>query len=363
MKKCRKKLSLSATCFQRNYLWKRKYIQTLLPKEDWWAHESSFDAILEELQPTSTNLELLEKLVGHSFHRPSLLLEAITHASHPNNHSGLSYERLEFLGDAVLDLIVTPKLYTHERKLRHWDLHRIHEALVNGHFLGFSCMTLSGEQETFDIVDTSAAKGMPQKQAKLRARTYHLHDFIRASGELSKARDDSIVRLHSLRDSIATALQTGSVYPWPDLIALGPEKFFSDIVESILGALFLDTRGDVDVCEVFLEKLGVLPILRGILDGEMETTFPKERVGILADRKDVKYVATHGVGDDERIWECAVVVDQSEVARVSGCGSREEAEVRAADMAAAKLGENIDGGESRKRRKLAVRGEGGLGYA
>ena len=203
---------------------------------------------------------------------------------------------------------------------------------------------------------------MPQKQAKPRARTYHLRDFIRASSELFKAKDASVARLQALRDSIATALQTGSVYPWPDLIALGPEKFFSDIVESILGALFLDTRGDVDVCEVFLEKLGVLPILRGILDGEMETTFPKERVGILADRKDVKYVATHGVGDDERIWECAVVVDQSEVARVSGCGSREEAEVRAADMAAAKLGENIDGGESRKRRKLAVRGEGGLGF-
>ena len=338
-------------------------IQTMLPKEDWWTHESAFDAILEESQPTSTNLELLEKLVGHKFNRPSLLLEAITHASHRNNHSGLSYERLEFLGDAVLDLIVTPKLYTHERKLRHWDLHRIHEALVNGYFLGFCCMTLSGEQETFDIVDISAAKGMPQKQAKPRARTYHLRDFIRASSELFKAKDASVARLQALRDSIATALQTGSVYPWPDLIALGPEKFFSDIVESILGALFLDTRGDVDVCEVFLEKLGVLPILRGILDGEMETTFPKERVGILADRKDVKYVATHGVGDDERIWECAVVVDQSEVARVSGCGSREEAEVRAADMAAAKLGENIDGGESRKRRKLAVRGEGGLGYA
>jgi ERCC4-related helicase/dsRNA-specific ribonuclease len=338
-------------------------IQTLLPKEDWWAHESAFDAILEESQPTSTNLELLEKLVGHSFHRPSLLLEAITHASHPNNHSGLSYERLEFLGDAVLDLIVTPKLYTHERKLRHWDLHRIHEALVNGYFLGFCCMTLSGEQETFDIVDISAAKGMPQKQAKQRTRKYNLHDFIRASGELSKAKDASVARLQALRDPIAAALQTGSVYPWPDLIALGPEKFFSDIVESILGALFLDTRGNLDVCEVFLEKLGVLPILRGILDGEMETTFPKERVGILADRKDVKYFATHGVGDDEGIWECAVVVDQIEVVRVGGCGSREEAEVRAADMAAAKLGEHVGGSGSRKRRKLVVRGEGGLGYA
>jgi ERCC4-related helicase/dsRNA-specific ribonuclease len=329
-------------------------IQTMLPKETWWTHDTALDAILEESQPSSANLELLEKLVGHKFSRPSLLLEAITHASHHEKYSGLSYERLEFLGDAVLDLIVTPKLYAHERKLRHWDLHRIHEALVNGYFLGFCCMTLSGEQDTFDIVDTSAARGKPQKEARQRTRTYHLYDFIRASGELPKAKDASVARFNTLRDPIDTALQSGNIYPWPDLVALLPEKFFTDIVESILGALFLDTRGDLEVCETFLEKLGVLPMLRRILDEGMETSYPKERVGILADRKDVKYVATHGTGDEESVWECAVIVDQSEVVRASGCGSREEAEVRAADMAAAKLGEHVGIGGSWKRK---------LGYA
>ena len=335
-------------------------IQTLLPKEDWWAHDVALDAILEESQPTDTNLELLEKLVCHTFDRPSLLLEAITHASHPNNQSGLSYERLEFLGDAVLDLIVTPRLYNHERKLRHWDLHRVHEALVNGQFLGFCCMTLSGEHDTFDIVDISAADGVPQKEAKSRTRSYHLHDFIRASSQLAKAKEASIARLNALRDPIATALGSGSLYPWPDLIALRPEKFFSDVVESVLGALYLDTRGDLDVCERFLEKLGVLPILRNILDGKMETTFPKERVGILADRKDVKYV-TQSVDGSEGPWECAVVVDKDEVARVGGCGSKEEAEVRAAVVAASKLGGYVDG--SWKRRKLAVHVERELDYA
>jgi dsRNA-specific ribonuclease len=68
----------------------------------------------------------------------------------------------------------------------------------------------------------------------------------------------------------------------------------------------------------------------------------------------VKYVATHGTGDEESVWECAVIVDQSEVVRASGCGSREEAEVRAADMAAAKLGEHVGIGGSWKRK---------LGYA
>ena len=332
-------------------------IQTLLPKEDWWSQDATLDAILEESENTNISLELLEKLVGYKFNRPSLLLEAITHASHPNNQSGLSYERLEFLGDAVLDLIVTPKLYSHKRKLRHWDLHRVHEALVNGHFLGFCCMTVTGQHETFDIVDLSADR-KSQKEARPRTRTYHLYDFIRASGQLAKAKDASIARLSTLHDRVATALASGSLYPWPDLIALRPEKFFSDIVESILGALYLDTRGDLGVCEGFLEKLGVLPALRCIMDGTMETTFPKERVGILADRKDVKYVARKG---NEGVWKCAVVVDQDEVAKVSGCGSKEEAEVRAAVAAASKLREHVDG--NRKRRKLVVQTEGESSYA
>jgi dsRNA-specific ribonuclease/ERCC4-related helicase len=327
-------------------------IRTLLPKEVWWNSDTVFDTVLSETTPMdATHLASLEKLVGHQFVHPGLLLEAITHASQPNNRTSLSYERLEFFGDAVLDLIITPKLHAHPRKLRHWDLHRIHEALVNGYFLGYCCMSLSGQEEIYDIVNTSNTKS-PQMEARASTRKYHLYDFIRAGGQLFKAKQESISRFEMLGDPIANALQTSDVYPWPDLAALAPEKFFSDVVEAILGAIYLDTRGDLNACEVFLEKLGILPTLRGILDRRMETCFPKERVGILADREEVKYVIQQ-IGGEVATWECVVVVGQTEVARAGNCASREEAEVRAADFAAHALA-MATGDVRRTRRKLNV---------
>lgn len=331
-------------------------IRTLLPNETWWDPDVLFNTLINEVAPMdSAHLALLEKLIGHHFAHPALLLEAITHASQPNNRASLSYERLEFFGDAVLDLIITPKLHAHARKLRHWDLHRIHEALVNGYFLGYCCMALSGEKEVFDIVNTSTTKAS-RMEARATKKTYTLYDFIRAGGQLSKAKQHAITRFKAFKDPIATALQTSDVYPWPDLAALAPEKFFSDVVEAILGAIYLDTRGDLSTCEIFLEKLGVLPIMRGILDREVETCFPKERVGILADREEVKYVVQK-IDGEVATWECTVLVSQAQVARAVNCASREEAELRAADFAAHAL-TMATGDGRRTRRKLNVNPSG-----
>ena len=43
-----------------------------------------------------------------------LLLTALTHTSYANEHDSISYERLEYLGDAVLELIVSDYLYNNE---------------------------------------------------------------------------------------------------------------------------------------------------------------------------------------------------------------------------------------------------------
>src|ERR1700735_1523874 len=53
--------------------------------------------------------DALEQRLGHHFSDPELLNRALTHAS---AHAVLSNERLEFLGDRVLGLIVAEKLHT-----------------------------------------------------------------------------------------------------------------------------------------------------------------------------------------------------------------------------------------------------------
>src|ERR1700733_11204925 len=60
-------------------------------------------------------LAALEAALGHRFEKPELLVQALTHssASHlaaPRRHTGRSYERLEFLGDRVLGLVIAEML-------------------------------------------------------------------------------------------------------------------------------------------------------------------------------------------------------------------------------------------------------------
>ena len=61
-------------------------------------------------------IDLAQTLIGHSMKDPKLLQTAFTHCSYLNEHRRQGFEdneRLEFLGDAVLELVVTDYLYRH----------------------------------------------------------------------------------------------------------------------------------------------------------------------------------------------------------------------------------------------------------
>ena len=52
-----------------------------------------------------------EEIVGHSFRDKQILRTAFTHTSYANEHNTQSYERMEYLGDALLDFFVAEYLY------------------------------------------------------------------------------------------------------------------------------------------------------------------------------------------------------------------------------------------------------------
>jgi ribonuclease-3 len=81
--------------------------------------------------------DLLEELTGHRFQDPTLLALALTHESYSNerHHGPESNERLEFLGDAVLGLVVCRYLYD-----RHPDLPEGRLAQIKAHLVSASCL-------------------------------------------------------------------------------------------------------------------------------------------------------------------------------------------------------------------------------
>ena len=59
-----------------------------------------------------TAISAIEASLGYTFDDPDLLMTALTHSSYVAEHDGTeSYERLEFLGDAILELVTTDMIY------------------------------------------------------------------------------------------------------------------------------------------------------------------------------------------------------------------------------------------------------------
>lgn len=143
----------------------------------------------------STDFTSLEKELGYSFKNKDLLKQALTHSSYSNemkiNQYG-NYERLEFLGDAVLELTSSSFFYSSFPEMNEGQLTRLRSSLVCEQALAFC------------------------------ARSIGLQNYI----FLGKGEENTGGRE---RDSI-----------------------ISDVFEAVLGAIYLD--GGYDFADVFVRK-------------------------------------------------------------------------------------------------------------
>jgi ribonuclease-3 len=80
----------------------------------------------------------LQQRVMHTFADPGLLLRALTHRSFSSDHN----ERLEFLGDSVLGVVVADMLYQRLKSLPEGDLSRVRANLVKQETLHQLALTL-----------------------------------------------------------------------------------------------------------------------------------------------------------------------------------------------------------------------------
>ncbi len=77
------------------------------------------------------NLEQFQKIIGYRFKNEALLYEALSHSSFANEKKGRrSNERLEFLGDSVLSIVVSSYIFHHEQKMPEGELSKLRASLV-----------------------------------------------------------------------------------------------------------------------------------------------------------------------------------------------------------------------------------------
>ncbi|CCC07555.1 unnamed protein product [Sordaria macrospora k-hell] len=333
------------------------------------------DAVLHK------QLEPLEKAMGYAFTKKSLLIEAMTHPSCPGlGDNDSCYERLEFLGDAILDVIVVKRLMaeTGPNELAHNDMHEYLSSVVTADIMAFLAMewviartdTVEIDPARLDAIDSLPfSKHTKITPANLVSNTedWAFWRFMRHnSSHVASAQTVTQERYLTLRDDIRTAIWEKHELPWALLARMGPQKFYSDIVESLVGAVWVDS-GSWEVCEHVLNQMGLLPLLDHLIRTKAHVMHPNVELHILAppSKRETRTefviisnkrgIISHGTEfadetnavddglvkvepyhDDDvptqgEVFSCKLFVGGKQVADVTGAGTKEEARVRAAE--------------------------------
>lgn len=280
------------------------------------------------------NEHRLAGLIGYTFKDPALLTEALTHASCEFDTNTQSYQRLEFLGDAVLDMVVMAIIAEHPMQMDQGPMTILKHSVVNANLLAFFCMELSAPDESMDVeVIGNEINHVP------RSDSIHLWRFLRSHGpNIQAARDSCLERHRALRDEIQDALRHGKEYPWELFARLRADKFLSDIIESTLGAIFIDCGGDLNVCHEFVERIGLVSYVQRVIADSVNVVHPRNIAQSMAKSSGTLVFNRKRMESKKgATYRCSATVNKIEIALVEGCASGEEAEVRVANLAIQRL--------------------------
>ena len=117
-----------------------------------------------------------EKTTGIIFHDKKMLEQAFIHRSYINENNGLKFshnERLEFLGDAVLELVVTSYLYTKYPDRDEGELTAYRSALVNAVIIGEVASALGMNE--YLLLSKGEAKDIGKARSYILANTYEAY--------------------------------------------------------------------------------------------------------------------------------------------------------------------------------------------
>ncbi|PAA94453.1 hypothetical protein BOX15_Mlig011615g1, partial [Macrostomum lignano] len=174
-------------------------------------------SIEAELARRLTGYDEFESLIGYRFRNRAYLLQAFTHPSDYRNDLTDCYQRLEFLGDAVLDYVVTRYLFHDSRRHSPAVLTDLRSALVNN-----------------DIFGALAVKWGFHKY--FRCVSPALHSLIDQFVQFQK--DDKADNLDFVTSEEADFDDRPEDVEIP--------KCLGDIFESVAGAVFLDSGMSLD---------------------------------------------------------------------------------------------------------------------
>ncbi|KIK99243.1 hypothetical protein PAXRUDRAFT_30619 [Paxillus rubicundulus Ve08.2h10] len=169
--------------------------------------------------------EAVEAIIGHRFDHPHLLAQALTHAS-IEGYDATCYERLEFLGDAILDFMVVRHIYSRDEKLSPGAMTLLKGAMVSNSALAAVCVSCGLHKYLhFDSYTLATVFETYSRQLELKQKQ---------ETEAAEREGRNIGQY------------------WLDV---EPPKALSDIVESVIGAIYVSDGFTSDGTEEFFSRV------------------------------------------------------------------------------------------------------------
>lgn len=181
------------------------------------------------------HLNKFEEILGYKFKDKAYLVQAFTHNSYYENNITDCYQRLEFLGDAVLDYLITRYLYEDSRCHSPGTLTDLRSALVNNTF--FASLAVKYNFHKYLMM--------------LSSELYRVIDgFVRKFNLYNKDNPDQMMRMDYYDDNEDCENEESSCNYWELFIGeneaehledIEVPKALGDIFESVAGAIYLDS--------------------------------------------------------------------------------------------------------------------------
>ncbi|KAJ1963312.1 Dicer-like protein 1 [Dipsacomyces acuminosporus] len=220
--------------------------------------------------------EQIEGVIGYQFKNRMLLVEALTHCSNADLESS-SYQRLEYLGDAVLDYMVTKRYYDYKPELSPHRMTLVKHVAVSNDVLGL--VVFCNKLHTYvrhnsEILVTALYDYELQLE---RAR-----NTWRESSSAADPDNDEQAQSHmqpvdsGIEDAGGLAQAVEDIYkdiPPECWKLVQAPKVLGDIFESLLGAVYVDSGMDFDVASEMYRHL-LCPFLDRFVDSGKLTLNP-----------------------------------------------------------------------------------------
>lgn len=174
-----------------------------------------------EVDDFLANHTKLENSIGYTFKDRAYLLQALTHPSYPTNQVTGCYQQLEFLGDAVLDYLITCYIFERCPNMDPGQLTDLRSALVNNVTLACLCVRYNIHVHILS------------QNAML---TESINRFVDFQQKYNHEVTDHVELLMTERDVTCKMAEYTDV-----------PKTLGDVFEAIIGGIFLDSGNDLEV--------------------------------------------------------------------------------------------------------------------